>query len=281
MSAVILAICSASSIFTACDKKDTADIPVETVIGTQGEILGVSYYTVENESETQTVLYEITTKKPKKTKTDKNNFVSEETAKKQEADISADTSNTVDKTETAATKSSGEAAESESDIPNKNNLQQATKITEHSSASASKNNSQTKHVPIPYVKPTDKPTKKVVTTVKRTQAQTTVTADKSSNETVPEKSEGINVVFKTDTVEKGNTASIMIQGEPGKKYIIEFYETSSKIADYSDLAEQTADENGFVTWSFHVPMNCESGNKKIIVRENKSSDFVQTSINVK
>lgn len=133
------------------------------------------------------------------------------------------------------------------------------------------------------MKPTDSPTKKAQpTTVKQqTQAETKKISDSSSGETVPEKSNGINVVFKTDTVEKGNTASIMIQGTPNKKYIIEFHENSTKIANYSDLKEQKADENGFVTWSFRVPMNCESGNRKIIVKETKSDAYVQTSINVK
>lgn len=132
------------------------------------------------------------------------------------------------------------------------------------------------------MKPTDKPTEKPkATTVKQTQSETNAVSNKVSDETVPEKSNGINVVFKTDTIEKGDTASIMIQGEPGKKYIIEFYENSSEVADYSDLKEQKADENGFVTWTFRVPMNCESGNRKIIIKETKSDAYVQTSIKVK
>lgn len=281
MSAVILAISSAAAVFTACDKTDAIDIPVETVIGTQGEILGVSYYTVENESETQTVLYEITTKKPKKTKADDNNSVSEENTAEHNGDENSDSTKSADNSEKDTKKNTANSAEVKTNTPEHEIQQSTAKSQERTSASSSKNNSQTKHVPIPYVKPTDKPTEKAVTTAKRTQAQTAAAADNSSDETVPEKSSGVNVVFKSDTVEKGTTASIMIQGDPGKKYIIEFYETSSNVADYSDLAEQTADENGFVTWSFRVPTNCESGNKKIIVKEKGSSNFVQTSIKVK
>ena len=38
----------------------------------------------------------------------------------------------------------------------------------------------------------------------------------------------------------------MIQGQPGKKYSIDFYTSATDTADYSGLEDQTADENGFV-----------------------------------
>lgn len=280
ISAVILAISTAAAVFSACNNTDdTPVIPDETVIGTQGEILGVSYYTVENESETHTYLYEITTKKAKKTKADKNNTESDDSSI---IDVESDTKNEnketekVNKNDTVSEKDNSKASE-------QNNPQ--TDKSDNKKTTVKKDETQTKpkHVPIPYVKPTDKPTTKAkaTTTVKQTKAETKKASGGSSDETVPEKADGINVVFKTDSVQKGDTASIMIQGTPGKTYTIEFYENSTKIADYSDLQKQKADENGFVTWTFRVPMNCESGNRKIVVREEKSDKYVQTSIKVK
>lgn len=275
ISAVIIAISAAAAVFSACDKPDDNPvIPDETLIGTQGEILGVSYYTVENESETHTYLFEITTKSQKKTKADKNSTQNE--------DISINSDETATESvnnETEKTVSSDSGSEKEKTNQSHQNNSQTEKTTDKNSESKT----QPKHVPIPYVKPTDKPTEKTKTTatVKQTKTETKKASGGSSDETVPEESDGINVVYKTDTVEKGGDASIMIQGTPGKTYIIEFYENSTKIADYSNLEKQKSDENGFVTWTFRVPMNCESGNRKIVIREEKSDKYVQTSIKVK
>ncbi len=101
-----------------------------------------------------------------------------------------------------------------------------------------------------------------------------------SNEIIEEKSKGITIVTKSSPVMSGNTATIMIQGKPKKKYTIDFYESSSKKADYSGLEIKTADSNGFVTWSFEIEDSCELGNRKIYIKENGSGNYLQTSIKV-
>lgn len=102
----------------------------------------------------------------------------------------------------------------------------------------------------------------------------------SSFEDIPEISNGISVVTKTTPVIIGNSATVMVQGTPGKKHSIDFYESSSKIADYDGLEDKTADSNGFVTWTFEIKSSCETGNRKIVIKENDSGNYAQTSITI-
>lgn len=105
--------------------------------------------------------------------------------------------------------------------------------------------------------------------------QTPVNSDK-----VEEINNGITVITKTSPVSRGNGASIIIYGTPGKTYSIEFYESGDNAVKSEELSDKTADDNGFASWTFKIAENCESGNKKIIVREKNSNKFVQTSITV-
>lgn len=279
---MILAVASSATVLSSCSGDNIPEIPVETVVGSQGEILGVSVYTEEHNSETQTILYEITTKKTKANKTKKSDKTDSESK-------SEDTNNdTISRKMTVRNNSSGvtikppKKNESTSRVRPTFPPTAAPKTTREAATFATKET--TKHVPISYVPETEKPkatNKPVQTTLKQTQAQTRAETAPVYDEKVSEKSDGINVVFKTDTVEKGKTASVMIQGAPGKKYSIDFYISPTETADYSDLADQTADENGFVTWTFDIPSNCSTGSKKIVVKENGSNNFAQTSINVK
>lgn len=287
---MILAISSAAAVLSACGGNETPEAPVETVTGSRGEVLGVSVYTEENNSETQTVLYEITTKKSENKKNNneqksKNNDSDESTSAVKGSSDSSET-----RKMTARNNSSGIT------LVSRQNTEKTSRVrvtfppetTQKSSRVAATfgngSESRTKHETVPY-QPDNKPktTKKVspVSTVKQTRAETTSAKKPVSNEIINEESKGINIVFKTEAVEKGNTASIMIQGTPGKKYSIDFYVTASDIADYSSLADQTADENGFVTWTFNVPTSCESGNRKIVIKESGSDNYIQTSINIK
>ncbi len=285
ISAVILAISSAATVLSACGD-DTPEVPVETVIGSQGEILGVSVYTEENNSETQTLLYEITTKKSESK--DNNKEQKNENINTSVVNGSSDSSETrkmtVRNNSSGITLVSRQSSESTSRVRVTFPPETTQKSTRVAATFGNNGEGSTKHVPVSY-KPdnTPKTTKKTYSdsTVKQTQAETTAAKKPVSNEIINEESKGINVVFKNESVEKGNSASIMIQGTPGKKYSIDFYITASDIADYSSLADQTADENGFVTWTFNVPSSCESGNRKIIIKESGSDNYVQTSINIK
>ena len=281
LAAVILSVCSAAAILSSCgEKNDTGIItePIETVVGTNGEILGVTYYTEENRSEIYTALFEITTKKSFGFK-----FKKEKTGKTEANNIS-DNNNTEtvkipDKTEKDnAVQINGTE---KSTRPRPTFPPTTTKKADRIIITFANGSTAVQgHVPI-SLKP-DPVTEKKTTTVKRTDPQKTTSIQSNlTDETVKEESNGINIVFKTNSAEKGNTASIMIQGTPGKKYSIDFYENHSTASVHSDLNDKTADENGFVTWAFTIPHSCETGNRKIIIKENGSSNFVQTSIKVK
>lgn len=111
-------------------------------------------------------------------------------------------------------------------------------------------------------------------------ASQVVTEKTTKGEKIDEISKGISLLTKTSPVAVGNSATVMIQGSPDKKYTIEFYETPSSRAESKDLAAKTADINGFVTWTFPIESSCEKGDRKVIIRENGSANFIQTSITI-
>ena len=108
----------------------------------------------------------------------------------------------------------------------------------------------------------------------------TVPEKTTKGEKIDEISKEISLLTKTSPVAVGNSATVMIQGSPDKKYTIEFYETPSRRAESKDLAAKTADINGFVTWTFPIESSCEKGDRKVIIRENGSANFIQTSITI-
>ena len=101
------------------------------------------------------------------------------------------------------------------------------------------------------------------------------------NDTINEKAIGISLLSKSDPVECGNHATIFIQGTPGKTYSIVFYKSPSEAADYSALKDKKADANGFVSWSFKITESCSLGKRKVVIKENNSSNYIETSITVK
>ena len=106
------------------------------------------------------------------------------------------------------------------------------------------------------------------------------TTEKKKPVVIEEKANGISLVTKSSTVMAGTSATIMIQGTAGKSYSIDFYKTASSKASSSGLEDKKADENGFVSWTFKVDDDCESGNHKIYVAEKNSSKYIQTYITV-
>ncbi len=276
VSAVILAISTAATVLSSCSEK-APEIPAETVIGTNGEILGVSAYTEENESVTQTLFYEITTKK-------KSIFGKKENKKDDDAPSWAKSEATSQSGQVKSTDTSHQFREITSRGNSTYPQAETKEITRAASSFAENDEQTTKRTTVPYVPQSRKPrtTKKaVVETTKDTQQIYNTTKKAVSNEKINNESSGISIVFITSSVEKGNAASVMIQGEAGKKHSIDFYTSPTDTANLSELGDMTADENGFVTWTFNIPMNCESGNRKIIVKENGSDKYAQTSINVK
>ena len=120
------------------------------------------------------------------------------------------------------------------------------------------------------------------TTVKATVTEkTSSTKLNISNETVKNEANGILVLFKSDGVSKGSTATISVIGEAGKTYSIDFYKNANTVSQAHGLGNMKADENGMAIWTFEIESDCESGNRKVIIRETGSDKFVQTSINIK
>lgn len=106
---------------------------------------------------------------------------------------------------------------------------------------------------------------------------THTTANTGEAETVPEKANGLSVQFKSNPVRRGNDATIAINGEAGKQYVIEVYRNDKDILTSDKLSQQTANSLGIVSWTFETD-NLNHGYRKIIVKELNSSKYVQTSI---
>ncbi len=233
-------------------------------------------YTEENASETQTLLYEITTKK-------KSIFGKKDEKTDNDAPSQTERKMTIRNDSSGVTLISRQEKESTSRVrptfPQKN-TQKSTRVA---ASFGEKDKQATKHVPVSYIPQSNAPktTKKTESATEKQTQQLNTTKKSGSDEKINDEAKGISIVFKTASVEKGNTASVMIQGEPGKKYSIDFYTSPTETANLSALESKNADENGFVTWTFIIPMSCESGNRKIVVKENGSDKYAQTSINIK
>ncbi len=106
------------------------------------------------------------------------------------------------------------------------------------------------------------------------------TKKKPTGGNVNEESNGLSLIAKTSPVSVGNTATVIIQGAPDKRYTIEFYKNETETASYSGLSEIISDSSGFASWTFEIGNDCEPGNRKIIIKEKNSNKFIQTSINV-
>ena len=117
-------------------------------------------------------------------------------------------------------------------------------------------------------------------TTHKTEA-TTKRVSSGSTEKIDEISKGIGVITKTTPVLPGNTATITVLGNPNKSYSIEFYEEGSTPSVTSGLENKTANQAGFVSWTFTVSPLCSAGNKKIIIKEIGSDNYIQTSITIK
>ena len=114
--------------------------------------------------------------------------------------------------------------------------------------------------------------------VTKTQTTVKVTERATQPVTVPEKSNGLSILFKSDNVSKGGDAAITVNGEKGKEYSIEVYRNGNDETLTSDtLKPVKADENGFASWTFSTS-SCDKGYRKIIIREKNSDKYIQTSI---
>lgn len=113
----------------------------------------------------------------------------------------------------------------------------------------------------------------------------TVSATKVQNATetqpvtIQEITNGLSLLFKTDVVSRGNDATITVSGETGKEYTIEVYRNNTDKLASDSLKANNADSNGFVSWTFDTD-NCESGYRKVIIKESNGEKYIQTSIKI-
>lgn len=156
----------------------------------------------------------------------------------------------------------------------------ATDYTYNTIAPVTENATEYVHT-VPPV-PTEKEEQKTQPHSQKTSsaASDTTTKKASSDSKVDELSNGLFIITKTSPVTKGNSATVVIQGTPRATYSIEFYKNDKEKASYEGIREASADSSGFVSWTFTVEDDCESGERKIIIKEKNSDKFIQTSITV-
>ena len=242
ISAVILALCTAATLFCSCDKNEKTDNGTTTA--GQVEITEII-------TEKETVEVEVTDEKGNVSVSVSEKIITIPVTKKETVPVTAPVKDAANQSVTKQINSV------------------AAQIT---AASTIKSNGATK--------PADKTAKATVRTTVRTTAATTkkraVVDDK-----INEKSVGIFMLSKTDPVQVGNQATIFIQGTPGNTYSIEFYETPSSAAKLVELEDKKADANGFVSWSFEIRNTCNLGKRKVIIKEKGSDNYIETSITVR
>lgn len=95
--------------------------------------------------------------------------------------------------------------------------------------------------------------------------------------TVPEKSNGLTLLFKTERTTKGNSATVTVNGTKGKEYTIEVYRDGKNLLTSDSLKPVKADANGLASWTFSTG-GCDYGYRKIVIKEKGSSKYIQTSI---
>ncbi len=245
-SAILLAFCTAATIFTSCNKNETNNNTSTTLQAVED-----TGFVVEKE----TIKVKVT---------DKQGNVSVSVSEK---------IITVPVTKTVNTNTN--------DITDN----KITPTTKHSVISQVSSFTNKPVPPLSMQKPSDQ-NKTVATTPKAESIKTTAKPVKTTkrpviDDIINEKAVGIYMLSKSDPVQTGNQASIIIEGTPGKTYSIEFYESPSSVAKSSELDDTKADSNGFVSWTFEISNNCNRGKRKILIKEKNSSNYLETSITVK
>ena len=98
--------------------------------------------------------------------------------------------------------------------------------------------------------------------------------------TVQEKSDGISAVALSSKVKAGEMGTLTIMGSPEKEFSFSVTDIDSNKLEFAGTGNKTSDKAGFASWGFTVPENCGKGLKVIIVREEGTDKYLQTSITV-
>lgn len=115
-------------------------------------------------------------------------------------------------------------------------------------------------------------TTSAVTTTEPAITTASVTTAPTTTETVtteevpasPSDGESPTLVSMTDTVSRGNQATVTIKGEPGKIYTITVYYPSS-VSTAKGLEPKAADSNGKVSWSWRIGSRTSEGTHRIVI----------------
>ena len=106
---------------------------------------------------------------------------------------------------------------------------------------------------------TEVPTESTISTTERTEPSLEQTQPpETSVEPV------LKVLMWPETIARGDTGTVTIQGKPDTTYTIKVYYKSGPSTSKA-LADQVSDADGFVTWTWKVSKNAKPGDFKIIV----------------
>ncbi len=248
ISAIILAVCTAATLFASCESDKKSDVE-PTVI--KSDVI------TEIVTEKEEIAVEVTDKKGEVSVSVSEKIVTIPVTKivteiATKSSVSSKVSSVINQVTTVAATSSQQKT-SAAKKPS------ATTVRVPATTTTKKSESKTTSVPKTTVAATKRP----------------VVDDK-----INEKAVGIFLLTKSDPVQLGNQATVIIQGTPGKTYSIDFYEAPSKPSSLSALEDKKADENGFISWTFEIGSSCSLGKRKIVIKEKNSSNYLETSITV-
>lgn len=117
---------------------------------------------------------------------------------------------------------------------------------------------------------TEEPTESTASSEILTEAIPATTAASSSAEpdvpadTDPVTDRALRLLFLTETVKRGEMATVTLRGIPGQTYVITVHYPSS-ISTASGLEPKIADENGEVSWSWRVGSRTSEGSHRIVI----------------
>lgn len=98
--------------------------------------------------------------------------------------------------------------------------------------------------------------------------------------TVQEISDGVSTIALTTKVKAGEMCSLSVMGTPKKEFSVTVTDLNSNKVEFGNAINKKSDAGGFVSWGFSVPENTEKGLKIIIIREEGTANYMQTSVTV-
>lgn len=112
------------------------------------------------------------------------------------------------------------------------------------------------------------------------EAQSSKESKETDPMTVQEVSDGVSVIALTTKVKAGEMCSLSVMGTPKKEFSVTVTDLNSNKVEFGNAINKKSNADGFVTWGFSVPENTEKGLKIIIIREEGTANYLQTSVTV-